>query len=328
MKNILIVQTAFIGDVILSTSLIEKISKEWPGATIDFLLRKGNEGILENNPHVRRRYIWDKKRNKYKNLFAILHEVKKENYDVLINLQRHFSTGLFSALSKSKIRIGFVENPLSFLYHFKEKHFNNDGRHEIQKIQSLVGQLAGDEVCMPRLYSSNADKEKVAPLLEGDDEIITISPSSVWYTKELPTIKWVELVKKIPDDIKVFILGGPNDWAKGDEIIRESKRPKLFNYCGKLNFLESAVLMEKSKMNYVNDSAPLHIASSVNARITAFFCSTSVKFGYGPLSQKSNVAEIDYKLDCRPCGPHGRKTCPRGHFKCAHDIDINKYVVQ
>ena len=75
-------------------------------------------------------------------------------------------------------------------------------------------------------------------------------------------------------------------------------------------------------MNYVNDSAPLHFASAVNAPVKAVFCSTVPEFGFGPLSEHAEIVEVKDKLGCRPCGLHGAKSCPRGHFKCAHDISL------
>jgi heptosyltransferase-2 len=80
--------------------------------------------------------------------------------------------------------------------------------------------------------------------------------------------------------------------------------------------------MKYAKMNYVNDSAPLHLASSVNAPVTAFFCSTVPAFGFGPLSDQSKVIEVK-ELYCKPCGLHGYKSCPEGHFKCGLEIDLN-----
>ena len=71
----------------------------------------------------------------------------------------------------------------------------------------------------------------------------------------------------------------------------------------------------------MNDSAPLHLASSVNAKITAIFCSTVTSFGFGPKSDDAVVVETPLSLDCRPCGLHGFKSCPEGHFKCALTID-------
>lgn len=92
---------------------------------------------------------------------------------------------------------------------------------------------------------------------------------------------------------------------------------------GKLSFLQSAALISKARITYANDSAPLHIASAMNAPVAAVFCSTTPEFGFGPLSDRSFILETDEKLACRPCGVHGKKECPLGHFKCS-EIDIHK----
>jgi heptosyltransferase-2 len=92
------------------------------------------------------------------------------------------------------------------------------------------------------------------------------------------------------------------------------------NLAGSLSLLESAELMRGATMNYVNDSAPMHLCSSVNAPVTAIFCSTIPSFGFGPLSENSRIIETKEELPCRPCGLHGFKTCPKGHFLCAESI--------
>jgi heptosyltransferase-2 len=89
---------------------------------------------------------------------------------------------------------------------------------------------------------------------------------------------------------------------------------------GNLTFLESAALMKGAKMNFTNDSAPMHLASAVDAPVTVVYCSTIPGFGFGPLSTNSNIVEVREKLSCRPCGLHGRRSCPEKHFKCALDI--------
>jgi heptosyltransferase-2 len=96
--------------------------------------------------------------------------------------------------------------------------------------------------------------------------------------------------------------------------------PQTQNLCGKLSFLQSAALMQAAEMNYTNDSAPLHFASAMNSPVTAVFCSTVPAFGFGPLRNNGKAVEIKERLSCRPCGLHGHKTCPEGHFKCAMEI--------
>ena len=110
MKRILIIQTAFIGDVILATPLVEKLHEAYPEYIIDFLLRKGNEGLFANHPYINKIYIWNKKEDKYRDLFNILMKVRQIRYDYIINLQRFLSTGIFTILSGSKIKIGFKKN--------------------------------------------------------------------------------------------------------------------------------------------------------------------------------------------------------------------------
>ena len=103
------------------------------------------------------------------------------------------------------------------------------------------------------------------------------------------------------------------------QINQKNKQVEIL--AGKLSFLQSAALMKQAKMNYVNDSAPLHFTSAVNAPVTAIFCSTIPAFGYTPLSDRSFIVETKEHLICRPCGLHGRKACPLGHFKCAYGIE-------
>ena len=109
---------------------------------------------------------------------------------------------------------------------------------------------------------------------------------------------------------------------KGKQLMKnikiKSNHTKIHNLAGKLNLLESAALMRDAKMNYVNDSAPLHLASAMNALVTGVFCSTVPSFGFTPLSSVRRVLETKEKLDCRPCGLHGFKACPKGHFKCSN----------
>jgi len=120
-----------------------------------------------------------------------------------------------------------------------------------------------------------------------------------------------------------YLLGSAADEALCSQILSGSEHPNCLNFAGKLSLLESAALMRDAQMNYVNDSAPMHLCSSVNARMTAIYCSTVPSFGFGPLADDALVVETTEKLACRPCGLHGHKTCPEGHFKCAHTIDTN-----
>lgn len=320
-NKILIIQTAFIGDVILATPIIETLHLNFPKAKIHFCLRKGNEKLFDQHPLLDKVLIWQKQENKWGNWWKLLVDIRKEKYDVVLCVQRFFSAGLLTALSGGKLKVGFNKNPMSFSFGEKVTHEIGNGLHETDRNLSLVKSFCQQLKTKPKLYISHETKEKIK-LFDGEN-YITIAPASVWFTKQFPTQQWVNFLKKIPK-LKVYLLGAPADQALAQKIIQESGHANSESLCGKLNFLESAALMKKAKMNFVNDSAPMHLASAVDAPVTAIFCSTIPEFGFGPLSTNSNLIQIKEKLSCRPCGLHGKKACPQQHFSCAYHININE----
>lgn len=319
-KSFLVIQTAFIGDVILATALVEKLKEKYPEASIDFLLRKGNEDLFRGHPFIRAVIIWVKKKDKIKNLFAVIKAVRANRYDCIVNVHRFASSGLITAFSGSKLKIGFDKNPLSFLFDVKVKHKIGDFLHEVDRNQLLIKELTDELSRKPKLYLTSSDVEKVNSLLGDVKKYICIAPTSVWFTKQFPKEKWIELINELNDSI--VLLGASSDYELCEFIKVNSKHQGVLNLAGKLSFLESAALMKGAVMNYVNDSAPMHLASAVNAPVTAIYCSTTPAFGFGPLSDRSSIMETKESLSCRPCGLHGFKACPQGHFKCAYSIEI------
>jgi len=319
MQRALIIQTAFIGDVILATSLIENLKSEYPELQLDFLVRKGNENILYNNPFINKIIIWDKSNDKYKGLFNTIQELRKIKYDLIVNLQRFFSTGLITALSKGRVKVGFRKNPLSFLYNISFDHKIGNGEHEVERNHKLIQSFVKGNYKKPKVYPSETDYDKVKPYKS--QPYITISPSSVWFTKQYPKAKWIEFIDKVPDDFNIYLLGSQDDYKACEEIIFNSLSSKCHNLAGKLSLLQSSALLEDAKMNYVNDSAPMHLASATNSPVSAIFCSTIPAFGFGPLSDKSFIIETEENLKCRPCGLHGKKECPIKNFKCGYNIN-------
>lgn len=309
--------------MILATSLIEKLAEADKDNKIDFLLRKGNEFLLDNNPHINEVLIWYKKKAKSKELPRIIKEVRKRHYDVVINLQRFFSTGLITALSGAKETRGFSKNPLSLFFTKKFAHEMVEGIHEVDRNISLLEGIADANRVLPKLYPSVADIEKVRAYQQED--YVCIAPASIWYTKQVPEKKWIELINVLSVN-KIFLVGSNYDRTLCEKL-RDHCERKIINLAGKLTLLQTAALFKNAKMNYVNDSAPLHLTSAMQAPVTAVFCSTVPRFGFGPLSEKAKIAEIDYTLNCRPCGLHGLKSCPKKHFKCAMDIDLAKFAV-
>jgi heptosyltransferase-2 len=327
MQKFLVIQTAFIGDVVLATALLEKLHQHFPDDQIDLLVRKGNEALLTGHPFLHEVLIWDKKEDKYRNLWKLITQIRRAKYDKVINIQRFAATGILTVLSGAKETIGFDKNPFSMFFHKKIKHIISDSSaamHEVTRNQELIKEFTDDSVPKPHLYPTSNDEQAVAQWK--GKKYITVSPASVWFTKQYPKEKWVPFLDLVPGDYTVYLLGAPGDKNLADEIKTETKHQNVTNLCGSLGFLQSAALMKDAAMNYVNDSAPMHFASAVNAPVTAIFCSTLPSFGFGPLSDISFIVERQGDLYCRPCGLHGRKACPEGHFRCALEIKEEQLI--
>ncbi|HUR10216.1 MAG TPA: glycosyltransferase family 9 protein [Flavitalea sp.] len=321
MTKFLIIQTAFIGDVVLATGIAEKLHTAFPDAIIEMLVRKGNETLLENHPFISEVLVWNKKQNKIRNLFKMLSVIRKKRYDKVINIQRFAATGILTAFSAAKEKIGFDKNPFSFLFTKKIPHLvapAGEFIHEIKRNHQLIRHFTDDQEARPVLYPVVADFQFIK--FYEIPPYITVSPASVWFTKQYPPEKWKSFLFEVPSHVTIYLLGAASD-APLAELIAHGIRAKIINLCGKLTFLQSAALMKNAVMNFVNDSAPLHFASAMNAPVAAVYCSTIPAFGFGPLSKNQSVIEIRSELYCRPCGLHGYHSCPEGHFFCAYKIN-------
>ncbi|MBC3787864.1 glycosyltransferase family 9 protein [Spirosoma utsteinense] len=319
----LIIQTAFIGDVILTTALLEQIRAVQPDARLDVLVRKGNESLLAGHPLLNEVLTWDKKNAKYRDLWRILTFVRAQQYDVVLNLQRFGATGLLTALSNARLTVGFDKNPFSRFFTYRVDHRYEPGVHEVDRNAGLLAPLGvkGPRT-RPKLYPSS-DDYAVARSYQ-NKPYVCIAPTTVWFTKQYPPERWAELIQVLPIDLTVYLLGAPTDLALCETIRTLSgQEGRVVNLAGRMNLMRSAVLHAGAVMNYVNDSAALHLCSAMNAPTTAVFCSTVPQFGFGPLADKSRVVQTPEPLSCKPCGVHGRTSCPLEHFRCAWGIRVS-----
>jgi len=321
-RTVFIIQTSFIGDVILVTPLISELNRLFPQIKIDVLVKKGNESLLANNPFIREVFILDKSKSKISEIWRLIHGSKKRRYDLTLNLHRFGSSGIIAAFSGAKEIYGFDKNPFAFLYSKRFKHEIGNGTHEVTRNLSLLADFGADSLCRPSLFPSEVDKNSVSQYT--NKKFVCLAPASVWFTKQLPKEKWVELIHSFPSALKIYLVGGKTDEVLCQSIIDKSGREgQAQNLAGQLTLLQTAALFSKSEHVYVNDSGPLHIASAMNVPTTAFFCSTVPDFGFGPLAEKSEIIQVE-NLECRPCGLHGKKECPLGHFACGKQMEVGK----
>lgn len=325
-RKILIIQTAFLGDVVLATALAEKLYAHYPNSNIHFLVRKGNEELLHQHPFISHVWVFNKQK-KLRAMWQLVSAFRKIRFDLIVNVHRFLSSALIALASGAKQVVGFDKSPLSRWYHYSYPHriSSQSTQHETERNQQLISHLTNTQAALPRLYPGQKDYANI-PL---NQIYVCIAPASVWFTKQWPAHKWVAFINQLPSELTIYLLGAPNDKPLCEFIKNACSKPKhekIHIKAGQLSLLESATYMQHAKMNYVNDSAPLHLASAVNAPVTAIFCSTVPAFGFTPLSQNSHVVQYSKALSCRPCGLHGYRQCPKQHFKCA-DIPVTKLIV-
>ena len=316
--NILIIHTAFIGDIVLSTALVSKIKEKYPDSDIYYLTTPLGKEILKNNPKIKEIIVYDK-RGKDKGFGAFIsfvRKIRKLKIDVCLTPHRYLRSSILSFLSGAKIRIGYDIASLSFVFNKKIKYDRT--KHEVEKLLSFIDDSPNRYEL--EMYPSEKDKIRIDTLLKNLSEnkkIILIAPGSKWFTKRWPEEYFRILIQNLVkrDDLLIVITGG-----KEEREIDLNLDSKVLDLRGEISLLELAELTKRAILVISNDSAPIHITSAFpNTRIVGIFGPTVKEFGFFPWSKNSKVFEIN-GLYCRPCAIHGGNFCPEKHFRCMREI--------
>ena len=316
--NILIIHTAFIGDIVLSTALVSKVKEKYPDSDIYYLTTPLGKEILKNNPKIKEIIVYDK-RGKDKGFGAFIsfvRKIRKLKIDVCLTPHRYLRSSILSLLSGASIRVGYDIASLSFVYNKKIKY--NKTKHEVEKLLSFVDD--SPKRFELEMYPSEKDKIKIDTILKNffqNKKIILIAPGSKWFTKRWPEEYFKTLIQNLVkrNNLLIVITGG-----KEEKEIELNLDSKVLDLRGEISLLELAELTKRAVLVVSNDSAPIHITSAFpDTRIIGIFGPTVKEFGFFPWSQNSKVFEID-NLYCRPCAIHGGNSCPEKHFRCMREI--------
>ena len=316
--NILIIHTAFIGDIVLSTALVSKVKEKYPDSDIYYLTTPLGKEILKNNPKIKEIIVYDK-RGKDKGFGAFIsfvRKIRKLKINVCLTPHRYLRSSILSLLSGASIRVGYDIASLSFVYNKKIKY--DKTKHEVEKLLSFVDD--SPKRFELEMYPSEKDKIKIDTLLKklsNNKKIILIAPGSKWFTKKWPEEYFRILIQNLVkrDDLLIVITGG-----KEEKEIELNLDSKVLDLRGEITLLELGELTKRATLVVSNDSAPIHVTSAFpNTRIIGIFGPTVKEFGFFPWSQNSKVFEID-NLYCRPCAIHGGNSCPEKHFRCMREI--------
>ena len=316
--NILIIHTAFIGDIVLSTALVSKVKEKYPDSDIYYLTTPLGKEILKNNPKIKEIIVYDK-RGKDKGIAAFIsfvRKIRKLKIDVCLTPHRYLRSSILSLLSGASIRVGYDIASLAFVYNKKIKY--DKTKHEVEKLLSFIDD--NTKRYELKMYPSEKDKIKIDSLLKklsNNKKIILIAPGSKWFTKKWPEEYFRILIQNLVkrDDLLIVITGG-----KEEKEIELNLDSKVLDLRGEITLLELAELTKRAALVVSNDSAPIHITSTFpDTRIIGIFGPTVKEFGFFPWSKNSKVFEIN-GLYCRPCAIHGGNSCPEKHFRCMREI--------
>lgn len=329
----LVVQTSFLGDVILVTPLIAELARRGP---VDVLTTPQGAAILANNPDIRNVIPYDK-RGVDSGLPGFARTVSRirqaalptttgtgDFYSDAYMAQGSVRSALLVTAARIPNRIGFDTSQGRNLY-TKRVTYRAD-RHHAERLWWLSMEECADQPepqqIVPRLYPSDTDCAAVDALLaqhslNSSRRFVVLAPGSVWGTKRWPF--YPELAARIAPFANVVVAGSADDSAAGDAILAQLPSGSGLNAAGRLGLLAAAELIRRGAVLVGNDSAPQHLASAMGTPTVTIFGPTVPEFGFGPLAPRS-VAAGHSGLACRPCHRHGPQRCPLGHWRCMREL--------
>jgi heptosyltransferase-2 len=322
----LVIQTSFLGDVVLTTPLIAELAKRGP---VDVLATPAGASALANNPGIRTMMQYDK-RSTYGaavHLWKTVQRIRAARpYDAVYLAQGSFRSALLAMMTGAKARIGFATSAGSALYTRRVQY--RPDRHHSERLWWLSMSDCADPPEPPqlsvRLYPSDADRAEVDRLLADSNfagkDFIVLAPGSAWGTKRWPHFE--ELAEQLSADHNLAIVGAGSDCEAAARIAAGIPPERCVNACGRLKILASAELIGRARAIVTNDSAPQHLASAMGTPTLVLYGPTIPEFGFGPLAPRRAIAGVS-GLRCRPCDRHGPKRCPLGHWRCMRELRPN-----
>lgn len=317
----LVVQTSFLGDVILTTPLLRALAARGP---VDVVVRPDAAKILAGHPDVRRVVVYDKRGADagVGGLWRLARRLRTGGpYAAAYMAQGSPRSAALALLAGCRERVGFDTSRNARPLYTRVVRFRRD-RHHAERLWALAAptpdaEPSGDAL-QPRLYPGAGDRAAVDALLGdfGAGGFVALAPGSVWATKRWPY--YPALAAALAADWPVVVVGGPDDGALAAAIVEACPPGRALDATGRLSLLASAALLARARLLVTNDSAPLHLASAVATPTLAIFGPTVPAFGFGPLASGSATTGL-VDLECRPCDAHGPRVCPLGHWRCMRD---------
>lgn len=335
----LVVQTSFLGDVVLATPLIAELARR---GDVDVLTTLPGAHILANNPSIRNTLVYEK-RDRDRGLFGFMRTVRRVRhtglygspppsagktrrpgnyYETAYLAQGSMRSALLTLAVGARHRIGF-DTASGRAFYTERVRYDAD-RHHAERLWGLSMSDCADppipEQIRPKLYPGEDERRAVDRLLEDagiSGPYIALGPGSAWGTKRWPF--YPELAVLVADQFPVVVVGGNGDVPHGDIVVAQLPPGRGFNAAGRLSLLAAAELIGRAAALVGNDSAPQHLASAMGTPTVTVYGPTIPDFGFGPLAPRSATVGLS-DLACRPCHRHGPAHCPLGHWRCMREL--------
>lgn len=345
MEKVLIIQTAFLGDLILTTPFFHQIRTIHPQASIHVVVNRGTESVLDGNPDLDKILTLDKKRAKNELMYfwEFAQSLRREKYATVYCPHFSYRSTLLSWFTGAKVRVGYRESGFSFL-HTRTVPRPRTGPHEVEKLFSLIYSRPSDypqgRERRPYLFFPvsvlESARTKLQTLVDLGKPICLLAPSSLWETKRYPDESFSEFLALLltHTEDSVVLTGSPADQDLSRRI--GERLAIMLDIPWENRFLDLTGLTSLSELGAIvslvdrvvsNDSSPVHYASAFNKPTLMIYGATVPEFGYSTLSEVQEIAQIQ-GLECRPCGIHGGRICPQTHFRCMKDLKAQTLLEQ
>jgi len=328
-SKIVVIQTAFLGDAVLTTPLIGALHERFPGSAISVLCTPEIADVFRNHPAVQETLMFDKRGHERSWLkrWALIQRLKEQRFDMAIIPHRSLTSVMLAYLAQIPRRIGFTAS--------QGRWFLTDvvpftwGVHDVDRNLALLNVFgvqnpAGELWLKPQTDASERIQHRLqAAGIAAEDSIVGINPGSVWATKRWLPEGFAAVADRLIREAhaKVIFIGGAKDKETMAKILSLMKETPL-NWVGETTLPELIATISRCRTFLTNDSGPLHIAVASHVPTVAIFGPTTKELGFFPYGSGHRV--IEKELSCRPCGLHGADRCPLGHFNCMKEITVSE----
>jgi heptosyltransferase-2 len=319
---VLVIQTAFLGDVVLTTPLLSRLAARF--GPVDVVTTPAAAELVETHPAVRRGIRYDKRGadRGIGGFRRLAEQLADTRYAAAFLPHRSWRSAALAFAAHIPDRTGFDDSPAAILYTRRVSRPRSG--HESARLLALADdrRIAGHP---PKVSLVLTDADRAAANAWLAERRITtpfvaVAPGSIWGTKRWPG--YAELVSRL--DRPVVVLGSAADGELAAQVAGAAPG-RAHSAAGALSLRESAALIERASLLVTNDSAPLHLATGVGTPVVAVFGPTTPSQGFGPLGGSGRVVQ-EAGLWCRPCSPHGPATCPLGHHACMQSITVDRVL--